>query len=154
MCIRPNISTGDQEPISQDIVRYLPTINSPATELNTVFEILQSELIRKKLHLDTIVVVMDQALCAIAAEITWRHREWFSNILLSMGTFHTICNVLAIIGKRFRDAGLKDICIEAGSVAEGSINGVLDGKLYNRAVRVHKYISEAQMRLARKEFIP
>ncbi|KAK7143952.1 hypothetical protein R3I93_014956 [Phoxinus phoxinus] len=35
-----NISTRDQESISQDIVGYLPTINSPATELSTVFEIL------------------------------------------------------------------------------------------------------------------
>ena len=41
-----------------------------------------------------------------------------------MGTFHTICNALSILGKRFWDAGLKDICIEAGIVAEGSINGV------------------------------
>ncbi|XP_035856522.1 uncharacterized protein LOC118494938 [Sander lucioperca] len=105
-----NISTRDQEPISQDIVGYLPTINSPGTELNTVFEILkQSELIKKELHLETIVVVMDQALYAKAAEITWKHRGWFSNILLRVGTFHTICNALAIIGKRFRDAGLKDM---------------------------------------------
>ena len=34
----------------------------------------------------------------------------------------------------FRDAGLNDIFIEAGIVAEGSINGVFDGKHYNRAV--------------------
>ncbi len=47
-----------------------------------------------------------------------------------------------IIGKRFRDAGLKDICIESGIVAEGSVNGVLDGKHYNRAVRVHKCIPD------------
>lgn len=71
-----------------------------------------------------------------------------------MKTFHTICNALAIIGERFRDAGLKDICIEAGIVAEGSINGVLDGEHYNRAVRVHKYISEALTRLAWEEFTP
>ena len=48
---------------------------------------------------------------------------------------------------------LKYICIEAGIVAEGSINGILDGKHYNRAVRVHKYIYEALMRLAWAEFI-
>ena len=48
---------------------------------------------------------------------------------------------------------LKDICIEAGIVAEGSINGILDGKHYNCAVRVHKYIYEALMRLAWAEFI-
>ena len=65
-----------------------------------------------------------------------------------MGTFHTICNALSILGKRFGEGGLKDICIEAELVAEGSINGVLDGKHYNRAVRVHKYIYEALMRLA------
>ncbi|XP_076121490.1 uncharacterized protein LOC143102032 [Alosa pseudoharengus] len=84
-----NISTRDQEPISQDIVGYLPTINSPATELNTVFEILkQLELMRKELHLETIVVVMDQALYAKAAEITWKHREWFPNILLWAAVAH------------------------------------------------------------------
>ena len=37
------------------------------------------------------------------------------------------CNALLILGKRFQDAGLKDICIEAGLAAEGSIDGVLDG---------------------------
>ena len=141
-------------PISEDVVGYLHTINAPATELNTVFEILnQSERIRKELLLEAIVVVMDQALFAKAAEIAWKQKELFPNILLRMGTFHTICNALSILGKRFRDAGLKDICIEAGIVAEGSINGVLDGKHYNRAVRVHKYIYEALMRLAWEEFL-
>ena len=102
-----NITTMDQIPISKDVVGYLPTINAPATELNTVFEILNwSELIRKELLLETIVVVMDQALFAKAAEIVWKQRELFSNILLRMGAFHTLCNALFILGKRFRDAGL------------------------------------------------
>ena len=116
---------------------HRPTINAPATELNTVFEILnQSERIRKELLLETIVVVMDQALFAKAAEIAWKKKKSsFINILLRMGTFHTICNDLSILGKRFWDAGLKDICIEAGIVAEESINGV-HGKHYNRAARV------------------
>ena len=151
-----NIKTRNQlqESVSQDVVGYLPTINAPATELNTVFKILnQSELIRRELLIETIVVVMDQALYAKAAEIVWKQRERFVNIVLRMGTFHTICNALSILGKRFGDAGLKDICIEAGIVAEGSINGVLDGKHYNRAVRVHKYIFEALMRLAWAEFL-
>ena len=149
-----NITTRDQIPISKDVVGYLPTINAPATELNTVFEILnQSELIRKELLLETIVVVMDQALFAKAAEIVWKQKELFSNILLRMGAFHSLCNALSILGKRFRDAGLKNICIEAGILAEGSVNGVLDGKHCNHAVRVHKYIYEALMRLAWEEFM-
>ena len=90
------------------------------TELTTVFEILnQSELIRKELQLETVVVVINQSLYAKATEITWRQRNRFSKILLRMGTFNTICNTLGIIYKRFRDAGLKYICIESGIVASG-----------------------------------
>ena len=55
---------------------------------------------------------MDQALYAKAVEIAWKHKERYSNIFFRMGTFHTIMNVLGIIGKRFQDAGIKDICIE------------------------------------------
>ena len=148
-----NIQTRDQVQVTPDVIQYLPTINAPATELSTVFEILnQSEEIRKKLCLSAIVVVMDQALYAKAAEIAWK-QDQFSNIVLRMGTFHTICNALAILGKRFGDGGLKDIFIESQTVAEGSISGVIDGKHYNRGVRAHKYLYEALMRLAWAEFM-
>jgi len=70
-----------------------------------------------------------------------------------MGAFHTICNALSILGKQFRDARLKNICIEVGLVAEGSINSVLDGKHYNHAIRVHKCVYEALMRLIWAQFL-
>ena len=57
-----------------------------------------------------------------------------------MDTFHTIITLLAIIGKLFRDAGLRDTCIESGMSAEGSVYGVLEGRMYSRAVRIHKII--------------
>ena len=66
----------------------------------------------------------------------------FQGIILKLGAFHTICNALGIIGKRFQDAGLKDLCIESGILAEGSINGVMEGKMYNCAICVHKCIYE------------
>ena len=69
------------------------------------------------LNLKEIVVAMDQALYAKAAEI-----NTYSPIILRLGTFHTICNLISIIGKRFQDAGLKDLCIEPGVIAEGSIS--------------------------------
>ena len=114
----------------------------------------QSNLMMEQLHLERIVVVMDQALYAKATEIAWKHREKYARIVLRMGTFHTIMTLLAIIGKRFQDAGLRDLCIESGIVAEGSVSGVMNGKMYNRAARTHKYIYEALMRLVWKGFIP
>jgi len=52
----------------------------------------------------------------------------------------------------FRDAGLRDLAVESGVIAEGSINKVLDGKQYNRGVRLHKLTYEALMRLAWASF--
>ena len=150
-----NIMTRSQEVVTRDNIGYLPTINAPATQLTTVNEILrQSEEIRKRLNLQDIVVVMDQALYAKAAEIVWKHQDTYAAILLRLGTFHTICNLLSIIGKRFQDVGLRDLCIESGIIAEGSVSSVLDGKMYNRGVRVHKYVYEALLRLVWQQFSP
>ena len=43
-----------------------------------------------------------------------------------------------MIGKRFQDAGLRDVCVESGVIADGSAAGVLEGRSYNRAIRFHK----------------
>jgi len=49
---------------------------------------------------------------------------------------------------------LKDVLIESQIVAEGSINGVIDGKQNNQCIRAHKYVYEAALvRLAWGEFM-
>lgn len=148
-----NILTRDHKQVTQDTVGYLPTINAPATEMSTVQEILQQAIsIQASLHLDNIAVVLDQALFAKATEVAWRYPERFGSVILMMGNFHTICNFMSTIGKMFGDAGLRDLAVESGVIAEGSINKVLEGKQYNRAVRLHKLIYEALMRLAWTDF--
>ncbi|KAG1714542.1 hypothetical protein GQR58_001134 [Nymphon striatum] len=149
-----NIRTRDNVTVKPDKVGYLPTINAPATELSTVQELLsQSVFIQQHLSLDKIAVIMDQALYAKAAEVAWKHKLRFDSLLLMMGNFHIICYMLSIIGKLFRDAGLWDLAVESGVIAEGSIDKVLDGKQYNRGVRLHKLTYEALMRLVWKGFL-
>ena len=43
--------------------------------------------------------------------------------IVRLGVFHTICTLLAM-GKRLEDAGLQDLCIESGMIAQSSIAGV------------------------------
>ena len=149
-----NIKIRRDIAVVQDTVSYLPTINAPATEMSTVNEVLeQTHAIMQSLQLNKIVCVFDQALYAKAAEVLWK-QEKFKNIIITMGVFHTICNLLSTIGKRFQDAGLRDLCVESGVIAEGSVSGVMDGRRYNRAVRLHKLVYEALMRLAWKGFLP
>ena len=65
-----------------------------------------------------------------------------------MGVFRRAWTLLSIIGKRFQDAGLRDLSVESGAIVEGSVTGVLDGRRYNRGVRLHNIMHEALMRLA------
>ena len=108
-----NILTRNKVIVTQD---NLPTINAPATQMSTVHEVLnQSLTIMHSLHLRKIICIFDQALYAKAAEIIWKHPEKFQNtIIIRLGAFHTICTLLATIGKHFQDAGLRDLLIESG----------------------------------------
>ena len=60
-----------------------------------------------------------------------------------MGGFHVMGVMLAIIGKRFGDAKLCDLLVESELVAQGSVDGVISGKHFNRAMRAHKALAEA-----------
>lgn len=150
-----NIKTREEVAVTPDNIGYLPTINAPATQMSTVNEILKQSLhIQQSLGLTKIVCVFDQALYAKAVEITWKHPEQFSSIIIRMGAFHTICTLIATIGKRFQDAGLRDLCVESGVVAQGSVAGIMEGRKYNRAVRLHKLVYEALLHLVWKGFLP
>ena len=59
-----------------------------------------------------------------------------------MGGFHALCIFQSIIGKRFTDAGLKDIIVESGLLGENAAMQVLKGKEYNNAMHVHMYVAE------------
>ena len=148
-----NIKVRNEEQVSQDNIGYLQTIDAPASNMSTVFEVLSQSLkIKDSLRLNAIVVVFDPAIYAKAMEIKWKHSEHFKDVIVRMGVFHTICTLLGIIGKRFQDAGLRDLCVEFQAIAEGSVSGVMEGRKYNRAVRLHKLVYEALMRQVRSGF--
>lgn len=136
------------------LVGYCPVIEASPTELDTVYTLLKrSVAMGKKLGQDDIIIVMDQAIYAKAQEIVLQRNREFENVVLRMGSFHVITTFLAVIGKRYADAGLVDILIESGVIAYGSMNGVLEGRHYNRAIRAHKIVLEALFRLKWKAFI-
>ena len=145
-----NIVTRNNITVKQDTVAYLTTINAPATAMSTVNEVLKQALkIKESLE---IVCVFDQAFYAKAAYIVWKHPDTFQSIVPRLGMFHTICNFQGIIGKRFRDAGLRDLAVESEVIAEGSVDRVLDGHQYNRGIRLHKLVYESLQCLAWKRF--
>lgn len=148
-----NIMVHDKDTIVANNVGFLPTINAPATDMSTVNEALNQLLaIMCSPHLTSMICVFDQAIYAKVFEVKCKEFEKFKPILLRLGTFRTICTSISLIGKRFKDAGLKDLFVEAGVVAEGSVSAVLEGRNYKRGVCVHKLAYEAFMRVPLEGF--
>lgn len=108
--------------------------------------------IKDRLQLKAVVCVFDQAFYAKAMEIFWKHTSLFKGFVIMMGGFHLLVMLLGIIATRFGYASLQELAVQSEVVAEGSIDKVLIGKQYNRAVCLHKLKYKVLMRLILKEF--
>jgi hypothetical protein len=66
------------------------------------------------------------AIYAKAVEIMMnpRYIDLKQFIVLRLGGLHTMCIFIAVIRKRFADAGLRDIIIEANLLGESSVNQI------------------------------
>ena len=128
-------SVSDADAVNVNTLDNLPTINTPATNMSTVLELVtQSANIMGQVSLHKNVCVLDQALYAKPLKIKQKLHGKSDNNVLRMGAFHRSCTLLAITGKRFQEARLRDVCIEARIIAKGSVAFALEGRMYNRGV--------------------
>ena len=58
-----------------------------------------------------------------------------------------------MIGKMMAGSGLSDVLIETGLIGSGSIQCVMNGKHYDRAIHCHKILLEALERLLLEQFL-
>lgn len=57
------------------------------------------------------------------------------------------------MGKALEGSGFEEIILESGICSSGSLNGVMTGKHYNRAMIVHKVFLEAMDRLLIRQLL-
>ena len=55
-----------------------------------------------------------------------------------MGILYLLTNYMGVLKKQFYDARMKDVLLQTATIAEGSIEWVLDGQSYKRGVRQYK----------------
>ena len=129
------------------------------TKISTVREVLRqvkekAEALKNKeadlvldhaIYFKALKVIMDPIILVINLELR-------NFVNLRMGVFHASCIFIAVIGKRFGAAGLKDVYIEASLIGIGSVDRVLKGKHYNKGVRALKIICETLQRLNLEAF--
>lgn len=130
------------------IVEYMPPINFSINENSTVQHVLElSQEASMKVGQQYTIVTFDLAVAKKAYSIVWQNPRQFGNVIVRMGVFHTICSLFGAIGSKMKGSGLSEILIEAGVCASGSLEKVMSGKHFNRALRVHKLTVEALERL-------
>ena len=148
-----NIKVQGNIVVVESTIGYLDTLNSPATDLKTAYEVLSRGCeIRDRLQLKAVACVFDQAFYAKAMEVYWKHKTLFDGLVVMMGGFHLLMMLLGVIGSRFGDAGIRELAVQSDVVAEGSMDKVISGKHYNRAVPLHKIVYEPLMRVLMQKF--
>ena len=126
---------------------------APVTENTKVQHILKlSQEASKEIGQSYTIVTFDLAVVKKAYAIIWQNPQGLDDIIVRMGVFHLTCAYMAALGKSIRGSGFEEILVESGICASGSIAKVLNGKHYNRAIRVHKIVLEALEHLLLQEF--
>ena len=86
----------------------------PITEYSTVQECLTiSMTATAKLNQRYTFVTMDLAVAKIAYDIQWSSGDKFSNVVIHLGAFHTMCSYMGALGKMVIGSEFEEILIES-----------------------------------------
>ena len=108
-----NIAVRNNKVVIESAISYLDTIDSPATDFRTAYQVLSRGCeIQERLSLEAVVCVFDQAFYAKAMEVYWKNKEMFKHLIIMLGGFHLLMMLVGVIGLRFGDAGLREIAIQ------------------------------------------
>lgn len=118
------------------VVQFAPAINAKPTDLNTVYTTLKKgQDLAKECGQTYHIHTFDQQLYAIAQLIKFNIPQEFNKLVIRLGGFHTACTFISCIGKIWGDAGLRDILVESDVYAGKTVDSMLEGKQFYRAVR-------------------
>jgi len=106
-----------------------------------------------KLNQKYCFITMDLAAAKIALDITWSAPDKFSHVIVQFGGFHVMCSYLRALGKMMSGSEFEDLLLEADVCAGESIDKLMAGKHYNRAMQVHQLMLDATERLLLEAFI-
>ena len=158
------LCSGDEALLPQN-VGYMPVVNESSGDLATVYtvltnaidtvDILEYESGTPETQRPSVAITVDQAIYAKAVEVcnNPRIKDSLESVVLRMGAFHVSTTFIAVMGRRYASAGLRDILMEAGILAVGSVDQVLNGRHYNRAISSLKLMYEAMWRLRWAAFL-
>jgi len=76
-----------------------------------------------------------QQLYAIAQQVKWSRPDVFEPHILRLGGFHSLSTFIFVLGKLWADGRLHDLLVGSDVYAGNTVEQMLKGKQFNRAVR-------------------
>ena len=135
-------------------VSFAPVIDSKPADMATVYTTMKRcQEMTASLGQIHPIQTMDQQLYAIAQQVKWQLPEEFQSHVLRLGGFHTVCCFIASVGKLWGDAELRDLLVDADVFAASTVDQMLAGKQFHRAVRGLTLTYEVFMELCITAFI-
>lgn len=99
-----------------------------------------------------IVVFYDIAIAKMSLQIQLTEKPKFDKLFANLGEFHIEMTVFKALGKNIYSSGITEILVQSEVLAEGSMNGFLDGKHFNRCKRLHPLVAAALQSLHFEQF--
>ncbi|XP_052278058.1 uncharacterized protein LOC127876693 [Dreissena polymorpha] len=125
-------------------IAYNPIIMSKPTDYSTIYTtLLRAKEVATSLGQSHIPVVFDMGLLTKALEIDWSQDKKLQGVIPVEGGMHLLMSVFAGIGHLYGDAGLKQLLIDSGTYAPATVNNILLGKDFDRALTAFKLVDEA-----------
>ena len=146
------------EEVKPTVLTYLPPIEAPITDYNTIFEVFyQSEQEKDPLQSNPIWNTHTYFLIVV---LQWRHfifcgttHKKFSKIILHLGDFHVLQAFFGATGSYITGSGFEDVIYQLGLCQPRSMSSLLKGKRYNQSWLIHGSMAEAICRLFQKAFV-
>lgn len=124
-------------PYKQSKIVFLPFIHAPPTQYDTVLTSLLEASERSSAHgQKTCIVTYDQPLYLKARDIVENSKHpQLNSVVVRLGGFHLLMSFMGAIGAIMAGSGLKELLTTI--YAENSVDRILNGHAYSRAVRAH-----------------
>ena len=110
-------------------VGYLPIIQAPASDLDTLNTVVQRVLhVAKSMDQQHIVLTVDEALYPKLLELKWSVEEYRDVLIHCLGGLHISINYMGVIGRHMSDSGLRELWVECDNLGANAAQNVMGAK--------------------------
>lgn len=144
-----------EAPKKKSTLEYFTHISHPITENAVVQDLLNhSEAATSEVGQKYTLNTFDLGVVMKACPIIWKYAERYQKHIVTPGPFHTAMNYIGMItAHKCRGSSYAELVLEAGLVTSSSLNSVLSGKSFARALNFLKAMCEALEILLLERFI-